>query len=188
MNSGHAIVGPKLILITGIMAAGKSTVAQHLAECLPRSAHLRGDVFRRMIVGGRAPMGSPLSSAAYAQLQLRYRLAAAAAHLYLDAGFSIIYQDIIIGPELTHVVQHYRHNDLYVVVLCPAPEAVAARESGRPKKGYRESADIADFDRVLRRETPRLGLWLDNSVLTVAETVDAILTHLAAAQVRPNTI
>ena len=45
---------PWLILLTGIMAAGKSTVAQHLAERLPHSVHLRGDVFRRMIVNGRA--------------------------------------------------------------------------------------------------------------------------------------
>lgn len=38
-----------VIVITGIMAAGKSTVAQIIAERLPRSAHVRGDVFRRMI-------------------------------------------------------------------------------------------------------------------------------------------
>ncbi|MFD9885204.1 AAA family ATPase, partial [Streptomyces alboflavus] len=42
-----------VIVITGIMAAGKSTVAQALAERLPRAAHVRGDVFRRMIVSGR---------------------------------------------------------------------------------------------------------------------------------------
>ena len=50
-----------VIVITGIMAAGKSTVAQILAERLPRSVHVRGDVFRRMIISGRAeptPSGS----------------------------------------------------------------------------------------------------------------------------------
>ena len=44
---------PQVILITGNMAAGKSSVAQSLAERLPKSVHLRGDVFRRMIVSGR---------------------------------------------------------------------------------------------------------------------------------------
>ncbi|MDQ0761187.1 putative kinase [Streptomyces canus] len=43
-----------VVLVTGVMAAGKSTVAQALAERLPRAAHVRGDVFRRMIVSGRA--------------------------------------------------------------------------------------------------------------------------------------
>ena len=38
------------------MAAGKSTIAQALAERLPKSVHLRGDLFRRMIVNGQAEM------------------------------------------------------------------------------------------------------------------------------------
>lgn len=35
------------------MASGESTVAQALAERLPRAAHVRGDLFRRMIVTPR---------------------------------------------------------------------------------------------------------------------------------------
>ena len=46
----------RIYLITGVMASGKSTVAQLLAERLPRAVHLRGDVFRRMIVSGREEM------------------------------------------------------------------------------------------------------------------------------------
>ena len=42
-----------VIVVTGAMAAGKSTVAQGLAEHFPRAAHVRGDVFRRMVVSGR---------------------------------------------------------------------------------------------------------------------------------------
>ncbi|MFI4875099.1 MAG: DUF1559 domain-containing protein, partial [Blastopirellula sp. JB062] len=58
---------------TGIMAAGKSTVAQRLAERLPldqfpRSVHLRGDLFRRLIVNGRADLGVELTDEALAQL------------------------------------------------------------------------------------------------------------------------
>ena len=45
----------RIFLITGLMASGKSTVAQVLAERLPRSVHLRGDAFRRMIVNGQSP-------------------------------------------------------------------------------------------------------------------------------------
>jgi chloramphenicol 3-O-phosphotransferase len=173
----------RLILITGIMAAGKSSVAQALAERLPRSVHLRGDLFRRMIINGRAGMDFELSAEALAQLQLRYRLAAAAAGLYLDAGFSVVYQDIIIGKGLDEVMQLYRRRPLHVVVLCPDPATVASREAGRPKKGYSHPAFIEEFDRVLRRETPRVGYWLDSSNLTVRESVDEILAHLPQAQV-----
>jgi hypothetical protein len=68
-----------IILLTGVMAAGKSTIAQHLAERLPMSVHLRGDVFRRMFVDGRAEMGPGFTESAWEQLRLRYRLATASA-------------------------------------------------------------------------------------------------------------
>lgn len=178
----HTTDPPRLMLITGIMAAGKSAVAQYLAERLPHSVHLRGDVFRRMIVNGRAEMTRVLSAAATEQLRLRYRLAATTAELYLQAKFSVVYQDIILGHHLTEVVQYYQRHPLHVVVLCPTPAVVTAREAGRSKVGYR-GMTVADLDRVLRAETPRLGLWLDSSTLTVAETVDYILTHLSAARV-----
>ena len=47
---------PAVVLITGIMGAGKSSVAQALAERLPKAAHVRGDAFRRFIVSGGEPM------------------------------------------------------------------------------------------------------------------------------------
>jgi cytidylate kinase len=71
-----------VIVITGIMAAGKSTVAQILAERLPRSVHVRGDVFRRMIISGRAEPTLSGSAEEEAQLTLRYRLSAQAADTY----------------------------------------------------------------------------------------------------------
>jgi predicted kinase len=173
---------PRLVLITGIMAAGKSTVAQHLAERLSRSVHLRGDVFRKMIVGGRAPMTLELSPEAAAQLHLRYDIAAAVAAMYLDAGFDVVYQDIILGADLLDVARSLGRHELYVVVLCPAPGVVAAREEARAKTGYGDM-QVAAFDDVLRTQTPRLGLWLDTSRLTVAETVDRILERLHEARI-----
>ena len=176
---------PRLILVTGIMAAGKSTVAQLLAEHLaPRSVHLRGDVFRRMIVNGRALMGRALDADALAQLELRYALAIAAAGRYLDAGFDVVHQDIVLGPALQRVVRAYGEEGrpLHVVVLCPSPEVVAAREAGRDKVGYRGVA-VADLDRALREDTPRIGLWIDSSGMTAEDTAAAVLANLAAARV-----
>ncbi len=174
---------PQMILITGNMAAGKSSVAQALAQRLPRSVHLRGDAFRRMIVNGRAEITVTLSEEAEQQLWLRYRLAAAAADLYLQAGFTVVYQDIIIGPTLAEVAALYRQHRLSVIVLCPRPKVIAAREAARAKTGYADESAVQVFDRVLRSETPRIGYWLDSSDLTIAETVDRILGHLRQAAV-----
>lgn len=174
---------PAIILITGNMAAGKSTVAQALAERLPRSVHLRGDLFRRMIVNGQVPMGFELNDEALAQLKLRYAIATTVAPMYLQAGFTVIYQDIIIGETLAAIVETLQPFGLYVVVLCPNVAAVAEREAGRDKQGYGNTAEIAFFDNVLRHETPRIGLWLDTSALSVAESVDQILSQLDAAAI-----
>lgn len=45
-----------IYIITGIMASGKSTIAQMLAEQFEKGVHVRGDMFRRMIVKGRIDM------------------------------------------------------------------------------------------------------------------------------------
>jgi adenylate kinase family enzyme len=172
-----------IILITGIMAVGKSTVAQRLAERIERSVHLRGDLFRKLIVNGQARMELELSAEAYAQLWLRYRLAISAAKQYRAAGFTVVYQDIVIGKELVEVIDEFAGEPLYVVVLCPMPDAVAAREEGRNKTGYSPDFTIADFDRQFRAETPRIGYWLDSTTLSVDETVDAILANLAQARI-----
>jgi chloramphenicol 3-O-phosphotransferase len=169
---------PEIILITGIMASGKSTVAQALAERLPKSVHLRGDIFRRMIVNGRLEMAPGAPDEALKQLQLRYELAALTADRYCDAGFTVVYQDVIIGPILTDVVERLKRNRrVAVVVLAPSPEVVAQREAGRGKTGYGEWTP-AMLDHGLRNDTPRIGLWLDTSALSVAQTVDAILAQL----------
>lgn len=174
---------PAIILITGIMAAGKSTVAQAVAERLPKSVHLRGDLFRRLIVNGRVEMGFELNEEALAQLNLRYAIAVEVAQRYVAGGFTVVYQDIIIGATLAELVAQLRHHPLYVVVLCPAPTVVAGREAGRGKRGYGDVDEVTSFDEVLRTQTPRLGLWLDSSTLTVDETVAQLLANLPAARV-----
>lgn len=174
---------PSIILITGVMAAGKSTVAQAVAERLPKSVHLRGDLFRRLMVNGRVDMGFELSAEALAQLQLRYDIATTVAPMYLAGGFTVVYQDIIIGQTLAEIVAKLRLHPLYVIVLCPEATVVATREAERGKRGYGNEAEVAAFDQVLRTETPHLGLWLDTSTLTAAETVDQILARLDEAAI-----
>src|SRR5262245_39464958 len=164
------------------MAAGKSTVAQRLAEQLPRSVHLRGDVFRRMIVGGRVDMSPDGPPEALAQLRLRYRLAADAARRYVDAGFTVVYQDVIVGAMLAEVIVMLDRHPLHVVVLCPNTDAIAAREASRLKRGYGAFA-IGELNRILRTETPALGLWIDSTELSVDQTVDAILAGLDRARI-----
>ena len=123
-----------VFLVTGIPAAGKSTVADELARRFGRSVHVRGDVFRRMVVSGRVAMShSPLPEA-WAQLRLRYRLTAMTADTWHDAGFTVVVQDVVVGPVLAEQVAAIRSRPLYLVVLAPSPAAVARREAARTRR------------------------------------------------------
>jgi predicted kinase len=172
-----------VVLVTGVMAAGKSTVAQALAETLPRAAHVRGDLFRRMIVSGREEFVPGAGDEAEAQLRLRYRLSAATADAYAEAGFTAVVQDVVLGEDLRTYAALVRTRPLYVVVLAPRPEAVAAREAERSKTGYGGAWTVGTLDEALRTRTPRVGLWLDTSELTVEQTVAAILAERERARV-----
>lgn len=174
---------PCVVLITGIQAAGKSTVAQLLAERLPRSVHLRGDAFRTMIVNGRAPITSDMLPDAVRQLRLRYRLAAQAADTYVAAGFTVVVQDVVVGDLLGEWPALVRSRPFLVGVLAPRREVVAAREAARRKHAYGaggpgQGDSVAELDRVLREQTPRLGLWLDNSDQTPEQTADELIRRL----------
>lgn len=168
--------GPQLFVITGIMAAGKSTVARALAERFERSVHLRGDTFRRFVVSGRVEMSPDPSPQAWAQLELRYELAVMCADRYVDAGFVTVMQDVILGPVLPRVIDMFRTRPVALIVLAPSPAVVTSRERDRAKVGYRDFTP-ADLDADLRERTPHIGLWVDNTELSVDETVQYILDN-----------
>ena len=89
-------------------------------------------------------------------------------------------QDIILGPMLNDVVAMLPASNLFVVVLCPSSDIVAHRDATRHKVGY-VGWTPEQLDADLRTNTPRLGLWLDNSTLSIEETVNAILVRSGEA-------
>ena len=161
-------------LITGPMAAGKSTVARLLAERFERGVHLEGDVFRRSIVTGREEMTPDATREAVEQLRLRYRLAATAADAYFKAGFTVALEDVVAGELLREYGAMIQSRPFHIIVLLPSPEAVAAREAQRPDAGYVHWTVTELYERFAN-STPRIGTWLDTTLLSAEETVDAIL-------------
>ena len=144
-------------VITGVCAAGKTTVGRLLAERLGLR-FVEGDTIR--------PAGDGPSDERY------HRLATAAR--------GAVAEDVILGPWLTQFVELAA--PCHLVVLAPSAEAVAARHAGRLKDGYR-SWSLEELDDALRHETPCLGLWIDSSTLTPEETVEAIIARAEEAMV-----
>ena len=83
-----------IYVITGVMATGKSTVAEALARRLDKCVHLRGDIFRRMIVTGRKEMCETPSKEALKQLDMRYSIAAKVSKEYNNNGLLLLYRII----------------------------------------------------------------------------------------------
>jgi cytidylate kinase len=170
------MVPGSVTVITGISGAGKSTVADLLARRFERGVHVRGDLFRRMVVTGREEMRPGAPSEAFDQLHLRYEIATTVADRYASAQFTVVLQDIFLGRALGQAVTRLTARPRYVVVLAPRTDIVAQREAAREKVAYRPSEyDIEALDASLRDETPRIGLWLDSSAFGPDETVDEIL-------------
>jgi chloramphenicol 3-O-phosphotransferase len=173
MASDYSHLRGSVVLVTGPMASGKSTVAKALAATFPKGVHVEGDVFRRFIVSGRHEMTPEPSEEALTQLRLRYLLTAEVAERYARTGYTVVVEDVVAGPLLTEFVSLFTHRPLHLVVLLPNEEAIAQREAGRAALGY-EDWSVRRLYRVFAEETQRLGLWLDTSGDTPEETVREI--------------
>jgi adenylylsulfate kinase-like enzyme len=58
----------RLIIVTGIQAAGKPTVSRLLAERFSRGVHVEGDVLQKMIVSGNKGVQEPDQAASWRSL------------------------------------------------------------------------------------------------------------------------
>jgi chloramphenicol 3-O-phosphotransferase len=178
----------KVVLVTGMQAAGKSTVAPMVAARLgPPAATLDGDVFYRGVVAGAEQMTPEPSAEAVRQLELRYDATALVAQHYADAGFDFVCSDIILGEHVERWFARLRGVVTYLVVLIPSVESIVEREIGRGgNNSYRDwGASLEDGVRALQtglEDIPRRGLWLDTTGQTPDQTADAILTDLEKAR------
>ena len=85
------------------------------------------------------------------------------------------------GGSIARYVDLLATRSRFVVVLAPRADVLAHRERTRTKKGYGDWT-VTTLDHVLRTDTPRLGLWLDASHQTAAQTVQEIVERLPGAR------
>jgi len=178
-----------LWLIIGVQAAGKSTVADLLAREFEHGVHIRGGQFYRWAVSGWIHPATELSDEARRLLDLRYRLSAQAAHEYCLAGFTTVVQDNIFGDDVPTWLKRAAVQPSRLVVLRPSVSIVKERDQKRlralGKVAYRPGEMNVEQLDALVAATPRIGLWLDSSNQTPAQTVSEILSRRDEAVVGP---
>jgi hypothetical protein len=174
-------------LVTGVQAAGKSTIADLLARQFEPGVHIRGGQFYRWAVSGWVHVGDDRTREARRHLELRYRLAALTADEYCKAGFTAVVQDNMFGPDVARWLKSIAGRPRHLVVLRPSVAVVWRRERERHfttgKTAYRPGGFTPEGLDTQLAATPRIGLWLDTSAMSPAETVDEILRRRSEAVV-----
>ncbi|WP_194898454.1 AAA family ATPase [Catenulispora pinisilvae] len=169
----------RLFIISGVPAAGKSTVSRLIAERLPASMVVEGDVIRAMPVTGRVDMSRDYDAEALRQLRLRYQAALAVAAVYLRGGFDAVVNDNILGDALNDFLAMLPCPEAHLVFLNPDPETLRQRDRDRDKTAYGHLWwEFGQLHLVLLDQTPHLGLWLDTTGQGPDQTVDDIFDRL----------
>ncbi|WP_035699209.1 AAA family ATPase [Glycomyces tenuis] len=175
---------PGCLVLTGTPGAGKTTVSQLVAEALPRSARLDGDVMAHLMVSGWASYfdergeWSP-DPEARRQLQLRTVNLCSVANNFAEAGYTPVVDHVVeTREELAFLTDRLRARPLMLVVLAPPLEVARHRNATRPEE-HRVHYDFAPLAATMRRELGGVGWWLDSGKMTPEETAARIVAEAA---------
>lgn len=164
-----------LLLVTGPPGAGKSTVAQALAQRLERSVLVEGDAFFAFIARGTV---SPWLPEANEQNEVVTRAAASAAGQYVSGGYATVY-DGVVGPWfLPTFIEATGLGCLHYLVLLPSLDRCIARVVTREGHGFTDEAATRHMhEQFARAEIARRHVLVeppDQVEATVARILTAI--------------
>lgn len=168
------------VIVTGMPAAGKSTVTGLVADLLPRAAQIKGDDVTQMIRSGWVWfMGEPKEDALQ-HYELCKRNLCALANNFVDFGFTALIDTVVSDrAELDFLHALISPRPVRLVTLAPGIEVC------RHRNATRHPAERFDFDGYeqleadMKRGFGDVGWWFDTSALTPADTAERIVREAA---------
>ena len=143
----------RVIVISGLPGAGKSTVARLLAQQFRRAAHIEADALQRMIVSSASWPDPELTPESERQLRLRATHGCLLADSFAAAGFDAVLDDIFIGDRIEHLRADLRARPFYFVMLNPSLQTLRTRNATRAKTdAYHQSEPLYP---IVQSQTPR---------------------------------
>ena len=168
-------------LITGMNGAALSNTASLLASRFDKGVHLRGDIFKRMIVSGREDMTDEPTDEAIRQLFLRFKLAAEVAVTYLNNGFHVVLQEECTDTELAHLRRILKQVPVKTVVLCAGEALKRERENFFRKITCLEMPNEKTYEQVVMRADEEV-FFLDVTDFSPESAVDYVLGHFSCLE------
>ena len=168
------------VIVSGMPAAGKSTVTARAARLLPRAAQVKGDAVNQMILGGRVWfMGEPRDEARR-QDELCNRNMCALAGNFVDFGFTVFMDTVVADrAELDFLLTLLSPRPVRLVTLAPGVEVCRHRNATREPGERFEFGGYQQLEADMKRELGEVGWWFDTSALTPAQTAEQLVREAA---------
>jgi predicted kinase len=172
------------VIVSGMPAAGKSTVTALAARLLPRAAQVKGDTVNLMILGGRVSfMGKPRDEARR-QDELCNRNMCALANNFVDFGFTVLMDTVVADrAELDFLLTLLSPRPVRLVTLAPGVEVCQHRNATRAPEERFEFDGYHQLEADMQRELGEAGWWFDTSALTPSETAEQLVREVAERSV-----
>jgi chloramphenicol 3-O-phosphotransferase len=171
-----------IFLLSGMPAVGKSSVAKALMQRFDKGVHIPVDDLRAMVINGMVHPVPVWTDAAAAQFALARANAVHMALRYSRAGYAVAIDDVFSDNDFhTDYAPHFGDAQPMRVMLLPRLDVALHRNASRTHKDFHPDTLVGVIQH-LHAEYSAMSHdgWfvLDSSDLTIAQTVDAIVSAL----------
>jgi deoxyadenosine/deoxycytidine kinase len=170
----------RIIFITGMAGAGKSSVARLVARHFQKSLYIQVDELREKMVKGYAiPENGVFTQEVVQQFQMARSTAAYMARLYASHGVDVVIDDVCVPSDFVEqYAELFEMPEVRRVLLYPKASIVIERitQRGGPMEHIQHVPKIYDFLDAM----PKDGWFvLDSSEWTVEQTAHAVIETIA---------